>query len=50
MWVAFFLGRYKCCTEALHDMDLDEDVRDLSGRGCDTPYSQFHNEKMNCPH
>jgi hypothetical protein len=40
-----FLGRYKwylsnlvtpCGAEVLHDVGFDEDVRDLSGRDCDT--------------
>lgn len=53
------LGRYKwyqsnlvtlCGSKTLHDMDLDKDVRDLSGGDCDTPESQSHIEKMDCPH
>jgi hypothetical protein len=44
MWLALSLGRYKwsnlitpCCVGALHDVDLDEDIKDLSGGECDIP-------------
>lgn len=47
-WLTFFLGRSKwyqnnliipCGIEAVYDMNLDKDVKDLSGGDCDTPKS-----------
>jgi hypothetical protein len=58
MWLALSLDFYKwyqnlvipCGIEALHGMDLNKDVRNLSGRNCDTLESLSHIGKMNYSH
>ena len=50
-WLAIFLDRYKwyqsnlatqCGAKALHGMDPNKDVMDLSGQDCDILESQSH--------